>query len=441
MCSKRYYLRSRYYDPSTGRFTQRDAFLGFYTDPLSLNRYTYAHNNPIKYIDPSGYAAVQVTMPNGQKVTAELKNGVTTMPDGSRPPVGAIVHSTNGKDYQMQASGSGVEVPKGSTPVAVSTPTGTQAGTVKSGVTTMTSTGSRPEDGWIVHAPNGVDYQMNTALGYGTPTTVVPVLTPNVGITMGGLANGVTTMLDGSRPQDGAIVIAPNGVAYQMDDALGRGVQVGPAKSTSDISNASSMVTPPMFMPQSHSATAPSGIGVDWRMIGEFASYFGWISNIGAALAAAPTWLIASIGAVGVLGNVANQVSILDTAASDVRAWVDAQANIRHQINNNTVYVIRDIQYGINYNKVVYVGRTSDYSTRQNHHQTRTDALYPTESFAMQVVATGLTNNESRVLEQALIGVYTLSALNNAINSIAPRKWDNFSYEIGRIESLLGGLK
>jgi RHS repeat-associated protein len=33
LCSKRYYLRSRYYDPSTGRFTQRDAYLGCYTDP------------------------------------------------------------------------------------------------------------------------------------------------------------------------------------------------------------------------------------------------------------------------------------------------------------------------------------------------------------------------------------------------------------------------
>jgi len=53
--TKRYNLRARYYDPGTGRFTQRDAFLGFYNDPLSLNRYTYCHNNPIRYVDPSGY--------------------------------------------------------------------------------------------------------------------------------------------------------------------------------------------------------------------------------------------------------------------------------------------------------------------------------------------------------------------------------------------------
>ena len=55
--TRNYYLRARYYSPSTGRFTQRDAFLGFYGDPLSLNRYTYAHNNPVKYRDPTGYSA------------------------------------------------------------------------------------------------------------------------------------------------------------------------------------------------------------------------------------------------------------------------------------------------------------------------------------------------------------------------------------------------
>ena len=53
--TKRYYFRARYYSPKTGRFTQRDKFRGFYTDPLSLNRYTYGHNNPIKYHDPTGY--------------------------------------------------------------------------------------------------------------------------------------------------------------------------------------------------------------------------------------------------------------------------------------------------------------------------------------------------------------------------------------------------
>lgn len=59
------YLRARYYSPTTGRFVQRDRFAGRKTDPLSLNRYTYCRNNPIIFIDPSGYS--YGTLPDGTK--------------------------------------------------------------------------------------------------------------------------------------------------------------------------------------------------------------------------------------------------------------------------------------------------------------------------------------------------------------------------------------
>ncbi|WBW98149.1 RHS repeat-associated core domain-containing protein [Oceanirhabdus sp. W0125-5] len=49
-----YYLRARYYDPKIGRFTTEDSYWGKDSDPLSLNLYTYCHNNPIIYVDPSG---------------------------------------------------------------------------------------------------------------------------------------------------------------------------------------------------------------------------------------------------------------------------------------------------------------------------------------------------------------------------------------------------
>ncbi len=48
------YLRARYYDPSTGRFNSLDPFAGDSSDPLSLHKYTYAHNDPISFADPSG---------------------------------------------------------------------------------------------------------------------------------------------------------------------------------------------------------------------------------------------------------------------------------------------------------------------------------------------------------------------------------------------------
>ncbi|PYG87269.1 RHS repeat-associated protein [Ruminiclostridium sufflavum DSM 19573] len=50
-----YYLNARMYDPKTARFLQEDTYLGDPSDPLSLNLYTYCHNEPIMYTDPTGH--------------------------------------------------------------------------------------------------------------------------------------------------------------------------------------------------------------------------------------------------------------------------------------------------------------------------------------------------------------------------------------------------
>jgi RHS repeat-associated protein len=49
-----YYLRARYYDPANGRFNQLDPFGGNNSDPQSLHKYLYVHNNPVNGIDSSG---------------------------------------------------------------------------------------------------------------------------------------------------------------------------------------------------------------------------------------------------------------------------------------------------------------------------------------------------------------------------------------------------
>ena len=50
-----YYLRARFYNPGNGRFMSMDSFEGVDNAPLSLNKYLYAHANPVMNTDPSGH--------------------------------------------------------------------------------------------------------------------------------------------------------------------------------------------------------------------------------------------------------------------------------------------------------------------------------------------------------------------------------------------------
>ncbi|MFR7908492.1 MAG: RHS repeat domain-containing protein [Oscillospiraceae bacterium] len=103
------YLRARYYNPSTGRFINRDSYLGKRSDPLSLNLYTYCRNNPIRYIDPSGHS--YATLPNGDKMSinsasdakkfeekkAKMKKGAPGCSHGECSIDGVLVVAREGK--------------------------------------------------------------------------------------------------------------------------------------------------------------------------------------------------------------------------------------------------------------------------------------------------------------------------------------------------------
>lgn len=55
-----YYLNSRYYNPEIGRFISSDGYFGQQGDILSTNMFAYAANNPVYFIDPSGYWVISI---------------------------------------------------------------------------------------------------------------------------------------------------------------------------------------------------------------------------------------------------------------------------------------------------------------------------------------------------------------------------------------------
>lgn len=59
------YLRARYYDPQSGRFLSRDSVFGSTSAPLTLNRYSYALNNPLLLTDPSGLTPSNKALKDG----------------------------------------------------------------------------------------------------------------------------------------------------------------------------------------------------------------------------------------------------------------------------------------------------------------------------------------------------------------------------------------
>jgi RHS repeat-associated protein len=50
-----YFYKARWYDPASAHFTQADTMVPEEGNPLSLDRFSYTYNNPLRYIDPTGH--------------------------------------------------------------------------------------------------------------------------------------------------------------------------------------------------------------------------------------------------------------------------------------------------------------------------------------------------------------------------------------------------
>ena len=106
--SSLYYYGARYYNADVGRFISADTVVPDPGNPQSLNRYAYALNNPLRYMDPSGHeyqlsGALWYDKLSSwvSQVTEEAKSAVfANMPANTAGVIGATLLTTT-MDFGM----------------------------------------------------------------------------------------------------------------------------------------------------------------------------------------------------------------------------------------------------------------------------------------------------------------------------------------------------
>ena len=87
-----YYMRARFYDPAVGRFLSPDPLGARFASPYDQNRYAYARNNPLRFVDPSGLSAeANMSVPDafGTRLAPRIKRGLGPSGASAGAPIGA----------------------------------------------------------------------------------------------------------------------------------------------------------------------------------------------------------------------------------------------------------------------------------------------------------------------------------------------------------------
>ncbi len=77
-----YDMSARFYAPGLGAFSQLDTVMGSAQNPLSMNRFLYAHANPATLIDPTGHCAMDMLLTCGVSASAPAPSRPRTYDDG-----------------------------------------------------------------------------------------------------------------------------------------------------------------------------------------------------------------------------------------------------------------------------------------------------------------------------------------------------------------------
>ncbi|MBU0994093.1 MAG: RHS repeat-associated core domain-containing protein [Proteobacteria bacterium] len=84
-----YNYNARLYDPAIGVFITADTIVPDWTDPQTLNRYSYCYNNPLRYVDPDGHFIIAAMIAGA--VVSAISAGAQSDWDSDAMLTGALI--------------------------------------------------------------------------------------------------------------------------------------------------------------------------------------------------------------------------------------------------------------------------------------------------------------------------------------------------------------
>lgn len=199
------YANARYLDPDTGRFLSFDPFEGYDNKPISLHRYLYAYQNPLRYTDPDGEESVQTIINNAAEgcgkyscvgwaaLTAFYQVGTAGFAAVHDPIRDALDKGqVSESEYWTAGVGGGLAVAGASMVTGRLAAPAIQAARSSAGVVAIAAT-TGAVDGAVTDAiAQGSHIAVGLQDGYNLTQTVTSSLT---GFAIGGVASGISVQV------------------------------------------------------------------------------------------------------------------------------------------------------------------------------------------------------------------------------------------------------